>query len=80
MLAYLLGRRFPVSSFGSVYGAIFGIHALGAGVGGMLAGTMFDWNGSYGHWMLLASCLLLTAGLIGFMTERNVRPHPSSAD
>ncbi|WP_372731409.1 MFS transporter [Novosphingobium sp.] len=78
LLAYLLGRRFPVNSFGSVYGAIFGIHALGAGVGGMLAGTMFDWNGCYDHWMLMASCLLLVAGLLGFVTERNVTPHQSA--
>ncbi|MDT0510247.1 MFS transporter [Novosphingobium sp. MMS21-SN21R] len=75
LLAFLLGRRFPVSSFGSVYGAIFGVHALGAGAGGMLAGALFDWTGNYDAWMLLAACLLIVAGLIGFVSERNVPPH-----
>lgn len=74
LLAYLLGRRFPVSSFGSVYGMIFGVHAFGAGVGGMLAGAMFDLTGSYGTWLLFAAAALCVAGLIALLTERNVRP------
>jgi MFS family permease len=74
LLAYLLGRRFPVRSFGSVYGMIFGVHAFGAGVGGMLAGAMFDLTGSYGTWLLFAAAALCVAGLIALLTERNVRP------
>lgn len=74
LLAYLLGRRFPVSSFGSVYGMIFGVHAFGAGVGGMLAGAMFDLTGSYGTWLLFAAAALCVAGLIALLTERNVSP------
>lgn len=74
LLAYLLGRRFPVRSFGSVYGMIFGVHAFGAGVGGMLAGTMFDLTGSYGTWLLFAATALCVASLIALLTERNVRP------
>lgn len=74
LLAYLLGRRFPVRSFGSVYGMIFGVHAFGAGVGGMLAGTMFDLTGSYDTWLLFAAAALCVAGLIALLTERNVRP------
>jgi MFS family permease len=74
LLAYLLGRRFPVRSFGSVYGMIFGVHAFGAGVGGMLAGAMFDLTGSYGTWLLFAAAALSVAGLIALLTERNVRP------
>lgn len=73
LLAYLLGRRFPVRNFGSVYGAIFGIHALGAGVGGLLAGTLFDWTGSYDLWLLLASGGLALSGLIALVSERNVK-------
>lgn len=74
LLAYLLGRRFPVRSFGSVYGMIFGVHAFGAGVGGMLAGAMFDLTSSYGTWLLFAAAALSVAGLIALLTERNVRP------
>lgn len=74
LLAYLLGRRFPVRSFGSVYGMIFGVHAFGAGVGGMLAGAMFDLTSSYTTWLLFAAAALSMAGLIALLTERNVRP------
>jgi len=70
LLAYLLGRRFPVSSFGSVYGSIFAVHAFGAGVGGMLAGFLFDLGGSYAGWLLLAAAALAAAGLIALGTER----------
>lgn len=72
LLAYLLGRRFPVRSFSSVYGAIFAVHALGAGVGGLLAGAIFDMTGTYGTWLLLAAAALLGAGLIAFFTERGI--------
>lgn len=74
LLAYLLGRRFPVRSFGTVYGMIFGVHAFGAGVGGLLAGAMFDLTGGYGTWLLFAAAALCAAGLIALLTERNVRP------
>lgn len=74
LLAYLLGRRFPVRSFGSVYGTIFAVHALGGGVGGMLAGAMYDLTGSYASWLLLASVALALAGLISLLTERKVVP------
>lgn len=74
LLAYLLGRRFPVRSFGCVYGSIFAVHALGAGVGGVLAGAMFDLTGSYASWLLLASVALTLAGLIALLTERGVAP------
>jgi MFS family permease len=74
LLAYLLGRRFPVRSFGSVYGMIFGVHAFGAGVGGMLAGALFDLTGNYAAWLVLAAVALCVAGLIALVTERNVRP------
>lgn len=74
LLAYLLGRRFPVRDFGSVYGTIFAVHAFGGGVGGMLAGAMFDLTGSYASWLLLASVALALAGLIGLLTERGVAP------
>lgn len=73
LLAFLLGRRFPSGSFGSVYGTIFGVHALGGGLGGLLAGASFDGTGSYSIWLLYSSAALATAGLIALATERDVR-------
>lgn len=74
LLAFLLGRRFPARSFGSVYGAIFGVHALGGSAGGVLAGASVDWTGGYSPWLLFAAVALALAGLIALATERNVVP------
>ncbi|WP_263588037.1 MFS transporter [Sphingopyxis sp. GC21] len=73
LLAYLLGRRFPIRSFGSVYGAIFAVHAFGAGIGGMLAGALYDVSGNYGSWLLAAAAALVVAGLIALATERGIK-------
>lgn len=74
LLAYLLGRRFPAHRFGSVYGTIFGVHALGGALGGIIAGTSFDRTGSYATWLLCASIALALAGLIALVSERNFVP------
>lgn len=72
LLAYLLGRRFPPGSFTTAYGAIYGIHAAGAGMGGYCAGYLFDLTGSYGVWLFCAAAALAFAALISFLTERGV--------
>lgn len=74
LLAYLLGRRFPVASFGSVYGMILAVHALGGGLGGLLAGATVDWTGSYSAWLLLAAAGMVAAAVIAFVTERGIAP------
>lgn len=79
LLAYLLGRRFPARSFGSVYGTIFGVHALGGALGGLIAGASFDWTGNYDLWLLCAAAALIIAGLIALATERNVAPYRENA-
>lgn len=72
LLAYLLGRRFPARQFGSVYGAIFGVHALGGALGGLLAGASFDWAGSYDAWLVSAAMALTISAIIAYFTERGV--------
>lgn len=73
LLAYMLGRRFPAKNFGSVYGTIFAVHALGAGVGGVLAGAAFDVTGDYSTWLLLAATALALAAAIALATERGIK-------
>lgn len=75
LLAYLLGRRFPARTFGSVYGAIFGVHAAAGALGGIVAGASVDATGGYAAWLLIASACLLAAALIAFVTERGVAHH-----
>lgn len=72
ILAYLLGRRFPVHRFSSAYGAIFAVHALGAGLGGYAAGAMFDRTGDYRTWLAMAAGALGLAAAIALATERRV--------
>lgn len=74
LLAYLLGRRFTRESFGSAYGVIFGIHAAGAGVGGFVAGYIYDVTGDYVAWLVLAAAATSLAALIVFKTERGLKP------
>jgi predicted MFS family arabinose efflux permease len=80
LLAFLLGRRFHPRDFGSVYGLIFGVHALGGGLGGVIAGASFDWTGDYRIWLLASTLGLLAAGIIAFITERNIRPYNERTD
>ncbi len=79
ILAYLLGRRFPVRNFGTVYGTILSVHAFGAGLGGFVAGALFDLFGSYQVWLSCAAAMLLVAASIAWLTERSVRPLAASA-
>lgn len=76
LMAYLIGRRFGVRRFGSVFGAVFAIHALGAGLGGFLAGVIFDVTGNYSLWLLAAAAALFMGGTIALGTERRVPPPP----
>ena len=73
LLAYLVGRRFGVANFGTAYGLLFAVHAFAAGLGGFLAGLLFDIGGSYGAWLLLAAAALAGAALIALATERGPR-------
>lgn len=77
LLAYLVGRRFGVQSFGSAYGAIFALHSLGAGLGGFLAGVLFDGTGSYALWLIGAATALVLSGMIALATERGT-PMPGA--
>lgn len=75
LLAFLLGRRFSTQEFGRVYGLIFGVHALGGGLGGLIAGASFDWTGNYRSWLFGSTIALLAAGLIALVAERGIKPY-----
>jgi MFS family permease len=61
IMPYLIGHHFGLSSFGKIFGWIYGAFALGGMVGPLLMGTVFDATGSY-HFALT---LLIPATVIG---------------
>ena len=73
LLAFLLGRHFRQDSFATAYGMIYGVHAAGVGIGGLLAGLLFDLTGDYTVWLLLAAAAALAAALVALATERGSR-------
>lgn len=66
MLAYLSSRYFGSRSFGTIYGFLHGVYAIGTGVLVLVAGVIFDLAGSY-HAFLLALAILVpvAAYLVG---------------
>lgn len=63
---YLVSRYGGVSHFGKIYGLISSCMGLGAGVGPLIAGRIFDQTGSYTGFLLLGMGLAVTAGLAVF--------------
>lgn len=47
LMAFLVSKYFGMKYYGSIYGAIYGVFALGAGIGPFLFGYSFDQTGSY---------------------------------
>jgi predicted MFS family arabinose efflux permease len=58
LMAFLVARYFGKRSYGTIYGALFGCFALGAGIGPVIFGFDFDKSHSYGD-ALMASAIML---------------------
>jgi predicted MFS family arabinose efflux permease len=67
LLPYLVARYLGIRSYGTVYGILYGILAIGAGAGPGLLGYAYDRIGSYTQVMAACAVLLLVAAgmLIG---------------
>jgi MFS family permease len=61
IMPYLIGHHFGLSSFGKIFGWVYGVFAFGGMAGPLLMGTTFDSTGSY-H---LALTILIPATVIG---------------
>jgi MFS family permease len=65
LLPYLTVRYMGIRCYGAVYGAIFGLFAVGAGAGPALLGLAYDRFGGYSQIMTVCMLLLLlAAGLL----------------
>jgi MFS family permease len=59
LLSYLVSRYFGLRSYGAIYGTALSLFGLGAGLGPIVTGRVFDLTGSYEPALL--------AGIIAFM-------------
>jgi predicted MFS family arabinose efflux permease len=64
LLPYLTARYIGVRSYGAVYGTLFGLFALGAGVGPSLIGWAFDRFAGYSQILTVCAGLLLLAAVL----------------
>ncbi len=61
LMPYLIAHHFGLSSFGRIFGWLYGAFAFGAVLGPLLMGVVFDTTGSYD----LALTILIPATIIG---------------
>jgi hypothetical protein len=60
-MPYLISHHFGLSSFGKIFGWVYGVFAFGGMAGPLLMGTTFDSTGSY-H---LALTILIPTTVVG---------------
>lgn len=65
LMAFMVARYFGMKSYGAVYGSLYGFFALGAGIGPVVFGRVFDRTGTYDGVLMLSGVLLVVgAGLL----------------
>ena len=62
LIAFLVARFFPSSSYGQYYGALYAVFLLGGAIGPALSGYMQQVTGSYRASLIGATVLLFAAG------------------
>ena len=71
--------RFGISNLGTIYGSIFAVMPLGAGLGAFLGGVLYDVRGSYDVAMWSNIVLLIIAGAVALVRERRIEPRETAA-
>lgn len=64
LMAFLVARYFGMRAYASIYGALYGCFALGAGVGPLVFGMQFDKFHSYRPILQLSALMLLGSALL----------------
>lgn len=63
LLSFLVSRYWPANVFGTIYGPLFGMFMVGAGLGPLVIGLLYDWRGDYQYALnAAAACALMVAG------------------
>jgi MFS family permease len=63
-------------SVGSVFGAIFMVHQVGAAIGSWLGGFLFEVTGGYGAAFTVASAQLVAAAIVSLTLDEQARCAP----
>lgn len=64
LIAFLISRLFARQIYGLAYGLVYAVFLVGGAIGPYLAGRLYDSSGDYVSWLMTASALLLSAGLL----------------
>lgn len=72
LFAYFVSRRFPITHYGTVYGALHGFSWLGNAIGIVGVGLVHDWRGSYD----LAQAIGMSGLVLGALLVSAVRLPP----
>lgn len=71
LIAFLISRLFARQIYGLAYGLVYAVFLVGGAIGPYLAGRLYDFSGNYVSWLMTASGLLLTAGLLSLFIPIN---------
>lgn len=63
VIAYLTTRQFGLRKYGTIYGSMTAAMNVGTATGALLAGTIFDWQGSYDTFLFVTIAAMLTSSL-----------------
>lgn len=64
LIAFFVARYFPLSSYGSTYGGVYGVFLVGGALGPAAAGYLYDATGGYTSALLLSACSLFASALL----------------
>jgi cyanate permease len=64
LIGYLTSRYFGMRAFGRIYGLLYGLYLIGAGLSAALYGSIYDATGSYTPTLYFAALTVLFSGLL----------------
>jgi predicted MFS family arabinose efflux permease len=63
IIAYLTTRQFGLKRYGAIYGSMTAAMNIGTATGGLMAGAIFDWQGSYDTFLFVTITAMLTSSV-----------------
>ncbi len=63
IIAYLTTRQFGLKRYGAIYGSMTAAMNVGTATGGLTAGAIYDWQGSYDTFLVITIAAMLTSSL-----------------